>query len=121
MFDAIGSSMPQIQAGALRALGLTANARLQVLPDIPPISDVVPGFAVIGWLGVGVPKGTPTETVDRLNREVNAALADPAVKARMADLGSEPLLGSVADFTKLVAEETEKWAKVVKFAGLKAE
>jgi tripartite-type tricarboxylate transporter receptor subunit TctC len=76
---------------------------------------------VIGWLGVGVPKGTPTETVDRLNREVNAALADPAVKARMADLGSEPLLGSVADFTKLVAEETEKWAKVVKFAGLKAE
>jgi tripartite-type tricarboxylate transporter receptor subunit TctC len=121
MFDAIGSSMPQIQAGALRALGLTANARLQVLPDIPPISDVVPGFAVIGWLGVGVPKGTPTETVDRLNREVNAALADPAVKARMADLGSEPLSGSVADFTKLVAEETEKWAKVVKFAGLKAE
>jgi tripartite-type tricarboxylate transporter receptor subunit TctC len=121
MFDAIGSSMPQIQAGALRALGVTANARLQVLPDIPPISDVVPGFAVIGWLGVGVPKGTPTETVDRLNREVNAALADPAVKARMADLGSEPLSGSVADFTKLVAEETEKWAKVVKFAGLKAE
>jgi tripartite-type tricarboxylate transporter receptor subunit TctC len=92
-----------------------------VLPDIPPISDVVLGFAVIGWLGVGVPKGTPTETVERLNREVNAALADPAVKARMADLGSEPLSGSVADFTKLVAEETEKWAKVVKFAGLKAE
>jgi tripartite-type tricarboxylate transporter receptor subunit TctC len=96
-----------------------SNARLQVLPDIPPISDVVPGFAVIGWLGVGVPKGTPAEIVERLNQEVNLALADPAVRARMADLGSEPLFGSVSDFTKLIANETEKWAKVVKFAGLK--
>ena len=82
-----------------------------MLPDIPPIGDVVPGFAVTGWLGIGVPKGTPAEIVERLNREVNAALADPAVKARMADLGSEPLSGSVADFAKLVAEETEKWAQ----------
>jgi tripartite-type tricarboxylate transporter receptor subunit TctC len=121
MFDAIGSALPQIQAGALRALGVTAPARLRVLPDIPPIGDVVPAFAVTGWLGIGVPKGTPAEIVERLNREVNAALADPAVKARMADLGSEPLPGSVADFAKLIAEETEKWAKVVKFAGLKAE
>jgi tripartite-type tricarboxylate transporter receptor subunit TctC len=121
MFDAIGSSVPQIQAGTLRALGVTATTRLRVLPDIPPISDVVPGYAVTGWLGIGVPKGTPAEIVERLNREVNAALADAAVKARMADLGSEPLPGSVADFAKLVAEETEKWAKVVKFAGLKAE
>src|SRR5216684_9084036 len=106
---------------ALRALGVTATVRLRVLPDIPPLGDVVPGYAVTGWLGVGVPKGTPGEIVERLNREVNAALADPAVKARMADLGSDPLPGSVADFTKLIAEETEKWAKVVKFAGLKAE
>jgi tripartite-type tricarboxylate transporter receptor subunit TctC len=121
MFDAVGSAVPQIQAGALRALGVTATTRLRVLPEIPPIGDVVPGFAVTGWLGIGVPKGTPAEIVERLNREVNAALADPAVKARMADLGSEPLPGSVADFAKLVAEETEKWAKVVKFAGLKAE
>jgi tripartite-type tricarboxylate transporter receptor subunit TctC len=90
MFDAIGSALPQIQAGALRALGVTAPARLRVLPDIPPIGDVVPAFAVTGWLGIGVPKGTPAEIVERLNREVNAALADPAVKARMADLGSEP-------------------------------
>jgi tripartite-type tricarboxylate transporter receptor subunit TctC len=120
-FDAIGSALPQIQAGALRALGVTATARLRVLPDIPPIGDVVPGFAVTGWLGIGVPKGTPAEIVKRLNREVNVALADPAVKARMADLGSEPLPGSVADFAKLIGEETEKWAKVVKFAGLKAE
>jgi tripartite-type tricarboxylate transporter receptor subunit TctC len=121
LFDAIGSAVPQIQAGALRALGVTSTTRLRVLPDIPPIGDVVPGFAVTGWLGIGVPKGTPAEIVERLNREVNAALADPAVKARMADLGSEPLSGSVADFAKLVAEETEKWAKVVKFAGIKAE
>ena len=121
VFDAIGSSLPQIQAGALRPLGVTAPGRLRVLPETPPIGDVVAGFAVTGWLGIGVPKGTPGEIVERLNREVNAALNDPAVKARMADLGSEPLSGSVADFAKLVAEETEKWAKVVKFAGLKAE
>jgi tripartite-type tricarboxylate transporter receptor subunit TctC len=121
MFDAVGSAMPQIQAGALRPLGVTAPARLRVLPDVPPIADVVPGFAVSGWLGIGAPKGTPAEIVERLNREVNAALADPALKARMADIGSEPLPGSVADFAKLIDEETEKWAKVVKFSGLKAE
>jgi tripartite-type tricarboxylate transporter receptor subunit TctC len=121
MFDAIGSAVPQIQAGALRALGVTATTRLRVLPDIPPIGDVVPGFAVTGWLGIGVPKATPAEIVERLNREVNAALADPLVKTRMADLGSEPIPGSVADFARLVADDTEKWAKVVRFAGIKAE
>jgi tripartite-type tricarboxylate transporter receptor subunit TctC len=121
LFDAVGSAVPQVQSGALRALGVTSTTRLRVLPDILPIGDVVPGFAVTGWLGVGVPKGTPPDIVERLNREVNAAVADPAVKARMADLGSEPLSGSVADFAKLVTEETEKWAKVVKFAGIKAE
>jgi tripartite-type tricarboxylate transporter receptor subunit TctC len=121
MFDAIGSAMPQIQAKALRPLGVTATTRLRVLPEVPPISDAVPGFAVSGWLGIGAPKGTPAEIVERLNREVNAALADPAVKARMADIGSEPVPGSVADFARLIDEETEKWAKVVKFSGLKAE
>jgi tripartite-type tricarboxylate transporter receptor subunit TctC len=121
MFDAIGSALPQIQAGTLRALGVTATARLRVLPDIPSIGDVVPGFAVTGWLGIGVPKGTSAEIVVRLNREVNAALADPAVKARMAELGSEIFTGSPADFAKLIVEETEKWGKVVKFAGIKAE
>ena len=121
MCDAIGSAIGQIRAGALRPLVVTATTRLPVLPDVPSIGDVVPGFAVTGWLGVGAPKGTPAEIVERLNREVNAALVDPAVKARMADLGSEPLPGSVADFARLVAEETEKWAKVVKFAGLKAD
>ena len=119
IFDAVASSLPQIQSGALRALGVTASERQRVLPDIPPIGDSVPGFAVTGWLGIGAPKGTPAEIVERLNQEVNLALADPAVKARMADLGSEPLFGSVSDFAKLIANETEKWARVVKFAGLK--
>jgi tripartite-type tricarboxylate transporter receptor subunit TctC len=105
----------------LRALGVTAAARLKILPDIPLIGDVVPGYAVTGWLGIGVPKGTPPEIIERLNREANAALADPAVRARMAELGSEPLPGSTGEFAKLIAEETEKWSEVVKFAGLKAE
>jgi tripartite-type tricarboxylate transporter receptor subunit TctC len=121
MFDAIGSAVPQIQAGALRALGVTANGRLRVLPDVPAISDVVPGFVVTGWLGIGAPKGTPADIVERLHQEFNAALADPSIKARMADLGSEPIPGSIADFSKLIADETEKWAKVVKFAGIKAD
>ena len=121
MFDAIGAAVPQIQAGALRALGVTATTRLRVLPDIPLIGDVVPGYAVTGWLGIGVPKGTSAEIVERLNREVNAVLTNPVVKARMAELGSEIFTGSPADFGKLVAEETEKWAKVVKFAGIKPE
>jgi tripartite-type tricarboxylate transporter receptor subunit TctC len=121
MFDALGSAIPQIRGGTLRPLGVTATTRLRVLPDVPPISDAVPGFAVTGWLGIGAPKGTPAEIVERLNREVNAALADPAVKTRMADIGSEPVPGSVADFAKLIDEETEKWAKVVRFSGLKAE
>jgi len=121
MFDAIGSSVAHIQAGALRALGVSATTRLRVLPDVPPIADVVPGYTVTGWLGFGVPKGTPSEIVDRLNREVNIALANPMVKTRMAELGSDIFTGSPADFGRLVAEETEKWGRVVKFAGLKAD
>ena len=87
----------------------------------PLIGDVVPGYAVTGWLGIGAPKGTPPEVIDRLNEAVNAALADPLVMTRMAELGSDILIGSPADFGKLIADETEKWAKVVKFAGLKAD
>jgi tripartite-type tricarboxylate transporter receptor subunit TctC len=121
MFDAIGSAVPQIQSGALRALGVTAKARMRVLPDVPAISEVVPNFEVIGWLGYGVPKGTPPDIVERLNAAVNAVLADPAIKARMAELGSDVISGSSADFGRLVADDTEKWAKVVKFAGLKAD
>ena len=121
MFDAVGSAVPHIQSGALRALGVTGKARLRVLPDVPVIGDVVPGYAVTGFLGIGVPQGTPGEIVERLNREVNAALAEPVVTARMAELGSEIFTGLRADFAKLMAEETEKWAKVVKFAGIKVE
>jgi tripartite-type tricarboxylate transporter receptor subunit TctC len=121
MFDTVGASIPLIQSGKFRALGVTAATRQRVLPDIPPIGDVVPGYAVTGWLGIGVPKGTPVEIVERLNREVNATLAEPAIKARMTDLGSDPFVGSVADFAKLVTAETEKWAKVVKSSGLKVE
>jgi len=121
MFDAVGSAVPPIRSGALRPLGVTSTARLRVLPDVPPIGDFVPGYTVTGWLGVGVPKGTPAEIVEQLNRQINAAVADPAVKARMADLGSDIFTGSPAEFSKLVTEETEKWAKVVKFAGLKAD
>jgi tripartite-type tricarboxylate transporter receptor subunit TctC len=121
MFDAIGAAVPHIQSGKLRALGVTATARLRVLPDVPLIGDSVPGFAVSGLLGVGAPKGTPAEIVDRLNTEINATLADPKIKARMADLGSEIFTSSPADFGKVIVEETEKWGKVVKFAGLKAE
>ena len=117
MFDAIGSSMAHIQAGTLRALGVSATTRLRVLPDVPLIGDV----AVTGHLGIGAPRSTSAEIVERLNREVNAVLAEPTVQARMADLGSEPLSGSAADFAKLIAEETEKWGKVVKFAGLKVD
>jgi tripartite-type tricarboxylate transporter receptor subunit TctC len=120
-FDAVGTSVPLVQAGTLRALGVTAPARLRVLPDVPPVADIVPGFTVTGWLGVGVPKGTAADIVERLNREVNAVLRDGTVATRLAELGSEPLPGSVADFSRLVADETEKWGKVVKFAGLKAE
>jgi tripartite-type tricarboxylate transporter receptor subunit TctC len=121
MFDAVGSALPHIQSGALRPLGVSAKTRMRVLPDVPPIGEFVPGYEVTGWLGFGAPKGTPAEVVDKLNREINAVLADPVIRARMLELGSEPLSGSPADFGKLVAEETEKWAKVVKFAGLKAE
>lgn len=121
MFDAVASALPHIQSGALRALGVSATARMQVLPNIPPIADFVPSYEVTGWLGYGAPKGTPAEIVEKLHREVNAVLADPAINARLLELGSIPRPGSTADFAKLIADETDKWGKVVKFAGLKAE
>jgi tripartite-type tricarboxylate transporter receptor subunit TctC len=95
--------------------------RSDVLPDIPTIGDFVPGYEVTTFYGVGVPKNTPVEIVDRLNKEINAALADPKMKARIADLGGTIIPGSPAQFAKLIADETEKWAKVIKFAGLKAD
>jgi tripartite-type tricarboxylate transporter receptor subunit TctC len=121
MFDALPSALPHIQSGRLRALAVTADTRARILPDVPRIGDFVPGYSVTGWLGIGAPKGTPADIVDRLNQEINATLADPAVMARLLDKGSELYAGSSADFGKLIAEETIKWAKVVKFAGLKSE
>jgi tripartite-type tricarboxylate transporter receptor subunit TctC len=121
MFDAIPSSIGHIRSGRLRALAVTTVARSQALPDVPSLADFVPGYEASGWNGIGAPKHTPVEIVERLNREINAGLADPVVTERLADLGGTVLPGSRAEFGKLVVEETEKWAKVIKFAGIKAE
>jgi tripartite-type tricarboxylate transporter receptor subunit TctC len=94
---------------------------MRVLPDVPPIADFVPGYEVTGWLGYGAPKGTPAEIVERLNKEVNAVLAEPAINAKLLELGSTPRPGSAADFGKLVSDDIDKWGKVVRFAGLKAD
>jgi len=121
MFDPVVSSLPHIRAGKLRPLAVTASTRSEMLPDIPTVGDFLPGYEASIWFGVGAPRNTPSEIVGRLNREINAGLADPALEARLADLGGTVLAGSPADFGKLIAEETEKWAKVIKFAGIKAE
>jgi tripartite-type tricarboxylate transporter receptor subunit TctC len=121
LFADLASSIEQVRAGTLRALAVTTTTRSAALPDIPTVSDVVPGYEASSWFGVAAPKNTPTEIVDKLNTEINAALADPKMKARLADIGAMLLTGSPADFGKLAADETEKWAKVVKFSGAKAE
>jgi tripartite-type tricarboxylate transporter receptor subunit TctC len=119
MFDNVPTSIEFIRAGKLRPLAVTTATRSEVLPDIPTVGDFVPGYEASAWYGVGVPKGTPAEIVDKLNKEITAILAEPKNKARLAELGASLLAGSAADFGKLVAEETEKWAKVVKFSGAK--
>ncbi|HLH98387.1 MAG TPA: tripartite tricarboxylate transporter substrate binding protein [Xanthobacteraceae bacterium] len=120
-FDGVLSSIQHIRAGRLRALGVASAARLEALPDIPIIADFVPGFEATGWNGIGVPRNTSVEIVDRLNKEINAGLVDPNIKARLADLGTTPLISSSAEFGRFIADETEKWAKVVKFSGVKPE
>ena len=117
MFDNVPSSIEHIRSGRLRPLAVTATTRLDGLPDIPTVGDFVPGFETNAWAGIGAPKNTPAEIVDSLNREINAGLADPNMKARIADLGGAVLAGSPADFGKLLADETEKWGKVVKLSG----
>jgi tripartite-type tricarboxylate transporter receptor subunit TctC len=117
----LAQSIDYIGTGKLRALAVTATTRLDALPDIPTVGDSVPRYEASGWWGVGAPRATPAETIDKLNRETNAALADPKIKARLAALGGAPLVGSPADFGKLIAEETEKWAKVIRAANIKAE
>jgi tripartite-type tricarboxylate transporter receptor subunit TctC len=114
-------SLEHIRTGKLRALAVTTATRLDVLPDIPTVGDFVPGYEASAWFGVGAPKDTPAEIVEKLNGEINAALADTKMNARLADLGGTVLPGSPAEFGKLIADETEKWAKVVKFSGAKAE
>ena len=121
LFDNMPSSIGHIKAGKLRALGVTTAKRSFALPDVPTVAETVPGYEASAWFGMAVPKGTPASIVQLLNREINAALADPGIKAKLAELGGEPLPGTPAAFWKLHAAETEKWAKVVKASGAKAE
>jgi tripartite-type tricarboxylate transporter receptor subunit TctC len=121
MFDPVVSSIAHIRAGKLRPLAVTTSMRSEALPDIPTVGEFVPGYEVIVWFGLGAPKATPAEIVEKLNKEINAGLADPKIKARLADLGAGPLALSPAEFGKFIADETEKWAKVIKFAGIKAD
>jgi tripartite-type tricarboxylate transporter receptor subunit TctC len=121
MFDVVISSIGHIRAGKLRPLGVTTAERLSVLPDVPPIGEFVPGYEASSWDGIGAPAGTPPEIIAILNREVNAALVDPAFKARLADLGAEPFANSPAEFGRFIVEYTEKWGKVIRAAGIKAE
>ena len=118
-FDPMSSSIAHIKAGKLRALAVTTSNRSDALPDIPTVGDFLPGFEASGWFGIGAPKGTPAEIVDKLNREINAGLADTKIKARIADLGNTVLAGSPADFGGLIADETEKWGKVIRAANIK--
>ena len=110
-----------ISAGKLRALAVTTAARSELLPDIPTIAEFLPGYEASAWLGLGAPRGTPTEIVGKLNREINAGLADPKIKARFVDLGGTVLPLSPSDFGKLIADETEKWGKVIRAANIKPE
>jgi len=121
MFNPISASIEYIRAGKLRALAVTTVARSVVLPDIPTVAEFVPGYEASGWNGVGAPKSTPAEIIDTLNRQINAGLADPRMKARLADLGATVFLGSPAEFGNLIADETEKWGRVIRAANIKAE
>jgi tripartite-type tricarboxylate transporter receptor subunit TctC len=120
-FDAMPTTIEHAKAGKLRALAVTTATRSPALPDVPTVGDFVPGYEASSWHGIGVPKNTPAEIADKLNREINAALADPKMQAQLAELGGTVLSGSPADFGKLIADETGKWGKVAKFAGIKPE
>jgi tripartite-type tricarboxylate transporter receptor subunit TctC len=121
MFATMPASLGYIQAGTLRPLGLTTAERSDALPSVPTISEFVPGYEASQWYGVGAPRNTPPEIITTLNREINAALSDPKIKARITELGGILLAGPPSAFGKLIADETEKWAKVVAFSGLKPE
>ena len=119
IFSSVTSTIEYIKADKLRALAVTSAARVETLPDLPTIAEFVPGYEAINWWGIAAPKATPIEIVDKLNKEVNAAFADPRIRSRLEDLGGPPLAGSPADFGKLIADETQKWAKVIRAANIK--
>jgi tripartite-type tricarboxylate transporter receptor subunit TctC len=121
MFDTMSTSIEHIRAGKLLALAVTTAMRSAELPNVPTVGQFLPGYEASGWSGVGVPKNTPAEVIEKLNREITAGLADPNIKTRLADLGAVPIPMTPADFGKLIADDTEKWGKVVKFAGIKPE
>ncbi len=121
MFDTTAASIPHIKGGKVRALAVTTATRSALLPDLPIVADFVPGYEASGPFGLGAPKDTPPAVIEKLNKEINAVLADPKVKARLAELGSEPLTGSPAEIGRMLAAETDKWAKVIKAANIKVE
>jgi tripartite-type tricarboxylate transporter receptor subunit TctC len=121
LFPSLASAIEYIKTGQLRALGVTSATRSTALPDLPSVGEFVTGYDVSTWYGMGAPAGTPAEIIDKLNREINVGLADPALKARFADFGDVPMPMTPAEFGKLIADDTEKFSKVVKFAGIKVE
>jgi tripartite-type tricarboxylate transporter receptor subunit TctC len=121
MFDNMPPSLPHIRAGKLRALGVTTAQRSAALPDVPTVAETVPGYEASAFFGMAVPKGTPADVIEKLNKEINAALADPKIQARLAELGGMLIPGTPADFGKVVADETDKWAKVIKAGGVSLE
>jgi tripartite-type tricarboxylate transporter receptor subunit TctC len=120
-FDAIPTSIQYIRSGQLRALAVTSASRSEALPELPTVGDFLPGFEASFWGGFGAPKSTPLQIVESLNTEINACLGDPKIKARLAEFGGTTMAGSPADFGRLIIEETAKWGKVVKYAGIKPE
>jgi tripartite-type tricarboxylate transporter receptor subunit TctC len=113
------ASIEYVRAGRLRALGVTGTTRVEILPDLPPVAEFVPGYEASSWFGIGAPRNTPVEIIDKLNKEINAGLADPKIKARFVDMGGAALPGSPGDFGELIVDETEKWAKVIRAANIK--
>jgi tripartite-type tricarboxylate transporter receptor subunit TctC len=120
-FGALASSIEYIKAGKLRALAVTTATRAEALPDIPTVGESIPGYEAMSWYGIGAPRNAPAEVIEMLNKDINTALADPRMRARLSDLGTTPLVRSPAEFGKLIADETEKWGKVIRAANIKPE
>ena len=121
LFATVGSSIQYIKAGKVRPLAVATAKRIDLLPELPPLADFLPGYEASSWNGLTAPKNTPVEIIDRLNRELNTALADPKIKARIVDLGGPPIIASPTDFGRIIAEDTAKWANVIEFSGAKAD